>query len=375
MENSDNIEQMIYTAAGKDGNGDFGIWSASMGYNKSRSSIEGISYWGDGIYAGISMALKEGNKNGGNPIFLEQTSYFKKLKNGIKPHGIFKNKYYDTDYQEIRTVLRNPIVILQESFEGDFLEYEKKYLNKHNFDFRENPEDAPYRIVAMKLLDGRLMVARRSFIGRIYSDIDLRNGNFFDHILIFPKGTEIEDLKKFKIPFKKGLKKGEFKTEMFPERTFTKPPLKLETIKITDLKKINIFSGKFNESLNNQNIKKVPEALFIRAEQILIWQKKLENLEISTVSNDYEIDELREKISRAEDYVSGYINQAGEKELLMVKELCNTKMEIIELNEKEKDLKKFQLGNYKSTPAWISLKKLTNWVNYHLKKRFNSEKE
>lgn len=102
---------------------------------------------------------------------------------------------YDVSFK----VLRNKIQILGES------STEKLSDTDHGADFRSEPDKAPYRIAAMELLDGRLMVVRRTWINKPYASTDeAAYGKYFDHVVVFPQGTKASDLDVEKIPFIKG---------------------------------------------------------------------------------------------------------------------------------------------------------------------------
>ena len=184
------IDQVIYAAGGnvdgRENHGDFGIKASSMKVDVNFRDV----------LTNMVGAVKDYNTS----KLTQQTSPDIRLKEGAKKN-IF-GKYKDSDYITEEIVTRNEIVILEESNPGALTDAPGV---DSDSDFRDNPEDAPYKIAAMKLLDGRLVVTRVAHIGKVYSDIDLRSGNFVFHSLIFPEGTEIEDIKGMELPFQKDL--------------------------------------------------------------------------------------------------------------------------------------------------------------------------
>lgn len=190
------IEQLIYTACGKDATGAFGVWSASN--DELKRTITN-----DKIIKAMSTVY-EGNKVlPGNPTktsFDQQVSRQRVLKAGATPSGLFKKTYKDSDYEMVETVTRGAIHTIQETGSADL-----RQQIGHEKDFRGNEEKAPFRIAYTKLDDGRLLLCRVSAIGSVYSQLDLRRGNLFYHGYIFPAGTEITDIDLSRIDFKKGL--------------------------------------------------------------------------------------------------------------------------------------------------------------------------
>ena len=183
--NKNNIEQIIYTACGKDATGAFGVWSASSNELKQSSNNQIIISAMSDVFDGI---------------FDEKSISSQVLKDGAKPSGFFKKTYKETDYERVKKIIRDKIHTIK-GIESGNLKGQLKYED----DFRGREQYAPYRIAYTKLGDGRLLLCRVSAIGRVYSNKDLRSGNRFYHGYIFPKGTEIEDIDLSKIDFKKGL--------------------------------------------------------------------------------------------------------------------------------------------------------------------------
>lgn len=111
---------------------------------------------------------------------------------------------YDMDYgfgDDVSLKLtRNEIYILDESTTEPLSRTEEKY------DYRSEPDKAPYRVAATEMMDGRVMVVRRTWINKPYASTDEKTyGYYFDHILMFPQGTKISDINAKKIPFAIGI--------------------------------------------------------------------------------------------------------------------------------------------------------------------------
>lgn len=115
--------------------------------------------------------------------------------------GSFFNRLFKrTETKMVDKVVRNPVSIVAESHTGSL-----RSALPNGADFRANPEKAPFRIIRTKLMDGRTLVCRMAAIGRVYSDLDTRQGNLFTHSMIFPAGIELTDREIANIPFEIGL--------------------------------------------------------------------------------------------------------------------------------------------------------------------------
>lgn len=111
---------------------------------------------------------------------------------------------YDMDYgfgDDVSLKLtRNEIYILDESTTEPLSRTEE------NYDYRSEPDKAPYRVAATEMMDGRVMVVRRTWINKPYASTNEKTyGCYFDHILMFPQGTKISDINAKKIPFAIGI--------------------------------------------------------------------------------------------------------------------------------------------------------------------------
>ncbi len=217
------IEQCLYTGCGKDCSGAFGVWSQSSGLYKEFYSDK-VTQRGYGIFDYLQYG-KSLKKEKLEEIEKPLVYTSKKLKEGAKPSGLFRKTYKDSDFDIVETQMRSGITILDESVKGN-LDYD----DYADFDFRENPEQAPYRIIAYTDDSNHLVVIRRSWIGQVYSDLDGRSGNMFDHVMYFPEGTKIEDIDVKKLPFVKGLQKKYFRTQLRPNDPFEPAPKNLEPI-------------------------------------------------------------------------------------------------------------------------------------------------
>ena len=166
---------------------------------------------------------------------LPQYGTKQQLRPGAKPN-IF-GRYRETDYETVSVLNRNEIKILDCSSDLIFL--------NDGDDFRTNPSNAPYRIAAIELLDGRLIVAKVTFVNRYYAARETRVGNSLFHAYLFPKGTKLEDVDWKNLDFKMTLTKDEYADGSNP---FYLQPVK--QIKYGDaLKKENV-STKQNSNQN-----------------------------------------------------------------------------------------------------------------------------
>ena len=176
------IAQYIYTTNPQRG-GAFGIVAKSSNFDmETKNEI----FSG---YNSINSSIINRNQ------LEEQTSTSRVLKPGAKKR--FFGGYKDSDYEMKTIVTRNKIEIINET--------NSKRLNSNDTDFRDNPENAPYRMAKCELEDGRILVVRAAAIGQVYSDIDQRYGNLFVHGIIFPTGTILTNEDISKIDFKIGL--------------------------------------------------------------------------------------------------------------------------------------------------------------------------
>lgn len=225
LDNNAEIEQMIYTTGGNgkfmQGPSDFGLWGHTKGIDWESQRVEIQSIFSL-IHKGENIKRDSKTKKVVDSSYWPETRRIKELKKDAKL-GLFKKNYKDSDYEYKSVVTRNQLHILEQSKDGS--------LTGVDFgDYRENPQEAPHRIVYTKLTDGRLMVTRTSGINKVYSKVnevdgsfDDRNGNYFAHSYIFPVGTEITDIDISKLQWKYGLEskywKGNEKAPEFLETT------------------------------------------------------------------------------------------------------------------------------------------------------------
>ena len=207
------IEQFIYTAGGTKSNGQdkggaFDVWAQSKGLSKELVS--------EAHEIMRNCAI-------GDPKYYEEkiAPPYDRLKSDAKPLGIFERKgdvkqnakdgkyYKSSDFERVEgQVTQKPTTILEESCTGKLAyastgkddDFKNGYV-----DHRNNPENAQYRIVAKELSDGRLLVSRITSVNTVYSTLDMRSGNNFEHALIFPAGTKASDINVAKLNFKIGL--------------------------------------------------------------------------------------------------------------------------------------------------------------------------
>ena len=186
-----NVEQFVYTAGGTKikgvDNSAFGVLSATDGLdNDSQREISTI----------MNLVLS-GDVKSYEAVY--RTT--RVLKQGAVPKGLFNKKYRDEDYETVTYTDRNEIKVLKQSHEGDLRRAE----GYDPMDYREHPEKAPYRIAVSNLKDGRVLVMRIGAVNKVYSELDRRNGNYFTHAFILPKGTDITKINIDKLPFRIGL--------------------------------------------------------------------------------------------------------------------------------------------------------------------------
>ena len=291
------IEQLIYTAggtheSGKD-SGNFGVWSCSDGLKDLYLQRDLINF---------AQIVREGNKENYNTKYRN----IKQLKSSAKPN-LF-GKYKEKDYEYIRQVVSNKIDIFEQSTEQSL-----KFACDYDADFRDNPENAPYRIGATTLLDGRLVVCRINWINRIFSDRDTRTGNFFQHFYVFPKGTKIEDIDISKLNFKLGLEKKYWGTnaEVAPE---TIPTQTYEEI----TRGVDPYEDLFNMAVEFMELKKQisvaeDEEDFDLSDQLEAKQKSIKK-QIKQNVQTLDLDILIERFSkRTQELKESIIKEAEAK--------------------------------------------------------------
>lgn len=185
MKYDHDIEQYIYTTDPFRG-GSFGVFAQSEGIQR----IE-VSNFNDMISKCYSCQPR---------AFAAETRTFTRTRQ--VEGNILKKIFKRTEEYQEEQVVKNPVTIVAESHSGDL-----RSAVGHDADFRLTPEKAPFRIIKTKLLDGRTLICRMSAIGRVYSDLDTRQGNVFYHTMIVPAGIELTDQEIANIPFMLGLDK------------------------------------------------------------------------------------------------------------------------------------------------------------------------
>lgn len=278
------VEQFINTTNPSQG-GSFGTWSKSAGFDRETEFLIN----GGGLSgAGIISNLIRGN-------YEEKSIGERVLKPNAKPN-IF-GKFREKDYEYKDKVIRGKIEVVAES-NGEPLSLQG--------DYRNSPEQAPFRIGKTKLGDGRVVVVRVSAIGTVYHNIDTRNGNYFCHGLVFPAGITPTNEQIMQIDFQKGLPPYEWSKENFkinpllPSAVPTKQKAKEVTPNATSTKKV------------------VPPMVFTRAEQLREWKQKRASIQNELYHNSnavYDITNLNEKIDRASTYIRQTLSSLSLEEI------------------------------------------------------------
>ena len=180
------IEQYIYTTD-PFRNGSFGIFAQSEGLSKVEISAmnEIVSH----CYSCMPGAFDVESRT------FEETR-------PVQGGSVFSRLFKKTETIRVQKVIKNQVDIVAESHSGNL-----RSTLSNNADFRANPEKAPFRIIRTKLTDGRTLVCRMAAIGRVYSELDTRQGNLFFHAMVVPAGIELTDKEIANIPFKLGLDK------------------------------------------------------------------------------------------------------------------------------------------------------------------------
>ena len=232
------FEQFVYTAGGTKVKGrmnnDFGVLSMTEGLDiYSQREIQSI----------MRVILDGDTREYGTSYRTDRV-----LKEGAVPKGLFNKKYRDEDYEYVKTVTRNEVKVLKQTHESNLLRVE----GYSPPDYRQNPEKAPYRLAASTLLDGRVVVMRIGAINKIYGS-DLRNGNFFTHAFVFPKGTDISKINIDELPFRFGLTPKEWGMDGEPidlskiGKVEKKQPVETKDMDVVDLLEV------FKQSLSSKN--------------------------------------------------------------------------------------------------------------------------
>ena len=207
------VEQFVNTSCGKNGEFDTAFMSAGVLkddlYPTSTRSMKANKTPAD-LYDYYLHVDPEERDNDGNAPYDPVYSYERRLKEGAvkKRQGFFGlggMDYNDSDYEDVRVQTHCGFHVLEENTQESILSKETTF---HYNDYRENPQDAPYRMAWSKTADGRLVVMRGSYLGRVYSTgEDKRWGNYMAHCFIFPAGVEIDDVDVSKLPWMYGLDK------------------------------------------------------------------------------------------------------------------------------------------------------------------------
>ena len=257
--NKKDIQQLLYTAGGKTphhtGDGAFGIYSLSSGLT-SDDCTDIRNFIG---------VVKDLNTYNIKPTIIRE----KVLKAGAKKN-LF-GRYKDDDYEYLETEARSAIEVLEDSDDRllkKLREVDEKnkregksersdaslrnLLPDQDKDYRNSPEQAPYRIAACRIADGRILVAKVTYVNRVYSDLDARTGNFFAHVYIFPEGTEISDIKKIygDLDFQSGLSSDQWGENAKPAPRFLPDVSVNDILRHQPSKRARVITGGNDRLLN-----------------------------------------------------------------------------------------------------------------------------
>jgi len=288
------IEQLIYTAGGthqigKD-SGNFGVWSASKG-------LKDIYIQSD--LNDFAKIVRNADKNNYNTKYRNE----KRLKANAKPN-IF-GKYREKDFEYVREISSNKIEILEESTDQNL-----KNACDYNSDFRNNPENAPYRIGSTTLLDGRLVICRICWVNKIFSDADTRSGNFFEHFYVFPKGIKLEDIDISKIDFQMTLEKkywgknAEVAPSTLPTRTYEEIQKtdNIQTLYNLTVESIELYN-QIQKFEDNENFKK--------ADELEVNLKEIKQ-KIKQIASTLNMDDLIDKYTKFQEEIKETIIKEAE---------------------------------------------------------------
>lgn len=196
-------------------------------------------------------------------------------------------------------VFKNEIKIIQESNSGNVKP------GDYNVDFRDCPEKAPYKIVKTKLRDGRVLVARAAYIGKVYGENDDRVGNIFEEAFILPEGMDLTDEQIKQLKFQKGL---DYKAVMAGKIAMI--PKDLPKLDEKDI---------LNRQLTKNDFKQV----FSVAEKILEFQNERISLQQKVVLSKQEGDRfnnLHNIIETYEDKLAGEMAKVNPQDVLTLVE-------------------------------------------------------
>ena len=299
------VEQFIETTNPTRG-GAFGIVSTTSGFDSETKNLIKND-------ARIISSLIRGNYDA-------VTTSDRVLKPTAKAN--FLGKFKDKDYEWKEREVRGEIEIVAENQSGPLL---------LRGDYRNTPEQAPYKIAKTKLGDGRTVVLRVSGIGRVYSDIDTREGNYFCHGIIFPAGVTPTNEQIMQIDFQKGLTPYEWNKETFkidPNLSSSVPTKQQVRQPVTNT------ATKPNRT--------IPPLVFTRAKQIREWKKQRD--ELSSIQNPdslvvMDITDLNRKIDQANSYIRETLKNYSMEETTSIVRLHQEKLMVdAEINAMEKGL-------------------------------------
>ena len=244
-------------------------------------------------------------------------------------------------------VFKNEIKIIQESNSG------KVKPDDYDADFRDCQEKAPYKIVKTKLRDGRVLVARAAYIGKVYGDgVDVRTGNIFQEAFILPEGMDLTDEQIKQLKFQISL---DYKAILAGKIAMI--PKNLPKLDEKDI-------------LNRQLTKKDFKQVFSVAEKILEFQNEEELLRKKIVLSKQEgdrLDNLHNIIETYEDKLAGEMAKVNPQDVLTLVEQEKKELEdrIKKMCENKKQV--YTRENFFNDDEYKILKIIEKQARYDLK--------
>lgn len=334
MENDTNqIEQLIYTTN-----------PLNASAFESFASYEKNKLLDNEILELLNCAVKPGvyDKNTKQYANFQENIRSENVKVGEK-RGLFGKKDIT---KNVTYIYKNKIELIQESNSGDIRPNDK------TVDFRDCPENAPFKIIKGKLRDGRIVIGRVAYIGQVYASAngDQRNGNVFNQAFILPKGVDLTDEEIKQINFQYGL---DYKAILANKKSIMPKKLSkgdLIAKKLTKSNFLNLFriGTKIVDFQNEQNN--------------LIHKSDLSQSEID------HLDKLEVWIPQYENKLAEEMSKVNPQDVLIVLEQEKQSIDEAEKRYCERNKKVYKASNIYSLDEYkvlkIIAKQAKNDLNY-----------